>query len=403
MQTEDLQVAGPTPVPSAARSSYPRLRGGVDVWPLFPPRRAKPGVYIVGDLRLDCYVVITEDKIAVVKHILPMLDGFHSSAEIDAYILCEKHKQVRSELLCAQLADAGLIEGTQIPPGDFTKASVQVGGVNIAPFMTAASRLPKLWTNIASLLCLALIVSGLALIYMSWPQITLPLSAIWAGSRAYLSSSAFALYFATFLIATLAHELAHGIAAAFFGLIASRIEVSLYLGIIPMVYLRIPGLYTLSPKRRIITWSAGVFINLTFAALGMIVLSYMPFDRGVPRYLAVFILVNYTFALTNLIPFLPTDGYFIFSTIFRLHNIRRRSTYQLMRSVSERKLFLSTSALFYLSATAALIALAVWRDLLCIFRLGLHHKLASALVAFLFFLPWAIQTVKRLKQPAGSG
>jgi len=29
----------------------------------------------------------------------------------------------------------------------------------------------------------------------------------------------------------------------------------------------------------------------------------------VPRYLAVFILVNYTFALTNLIPFLPTDGW----------------------------------------------------------------------------------------------
>lgn len=399
MQAEEAQVAGQAVFASGNRScSYARLREGVDVWTLFPPRRNKPGVYIVGHPRLDRYVVITEDKLSVVKQILPMLDGDHSSAEIDAFILSDKHKQVKSDLLCKQLAEAGLTEGSSIPAGDFTKASVQAGGLNVAPLLTAVSRIPKLWTNLAGLICLALIASGIVLTCLSWHKIILPVAAIWAGSRAYLTSSAFGLYIATFVIITFAHELAHGVAAAFFGLIASRIEVSLYLGVIPMVYLRIPGLYTLLPNQRIITWSAGVFVNLTLASLGMIFLSLMQADGMASRYLAVFILVNYSFVLTNLIPFLPTDGYFIFSTIFRLHNVRRRSTYQLIRSLSERKFFFSASGLFYLAATAALIALAIWRDLLFILRLSLHHKIVSTLVVFVFLLPWSIQLFRRLKQ-----
>jgi putative peptide zinc metalloprotease protein len=397
MRVEDVQAARQEE-PASLDRPLVRLREGVDVWTLFPPRHNQRGTYIVGHRRLDRYVVIPEDKLSVVRQILPMLDGTHSCAEIDAFVLSEKHKQVKSEQLCAQLADAGLIEGSSIPEGDFTKASISAGGLNIAPFLTAVSRIPKFWTNLLGLICLALIASGIVLTCLSWRQVTSPLPAIWAGSRAYLSGSAFGLYIATFVITTLAHELAHGVAAAFFGLIANRIEVALYLGVIPMVYLRIPGLYTLSPKRRIITWSAGVFVNLTLASLGMIVLNLMRGGGAESQYLAVFILVNYSFVFTNLIPFLPTDGYFIFSTIFRLHNVRRRSTYQLMRSLAERKFFFSASGLFYLFATAALIALAVWRDLLFILRLSLHHKVASTVVVVVFLLPGSVQGIRRLKR-----
>jgi putative peptide zinc metalloprotease protein len=192
----------------------------------------------------------------------------------------------------------------------------------------------------------------------------------------------------------LLHELAHALAGARFGLIANSLEFALYFGFIPIVYLRIPGLYTLSPRRRVIVWSAGIFLNLILAAIGMAYLIWQGTAGAALNIWYVVILVNYSLVVTNLVPFLPTDAYFILSTVFHVHNIRRNAMHQLALSVQARRLRVSPIGSVYLVFTILLLILTLWRDVILLARLPVGRVFSADVGSVFLILPWALLAVQ---------
>ena len=82
------------------------------------------------------------------------------------------------------------------------------------------------------------------------------------------------IFVSTFIIMGISmfiHEISHGVVAYKYGLIPKQLVVSLYLYISPIVYLKIPGIYTVNPKTRVKIWSAGIVSNLFLASLSIII------------------------------------------------------------------------------------------------------------------------------------
>lgn len=118
----------------------------------------------------------------------------------------------------------------------------------------------------------------------------------------------------------LLHELSHAVASKNMGLEPKTITLSLYLYSTLMVYLRIPGIYKLTPKKRIVVWGAGMYTNLfLFSAF---FLWYMLTGY---KYQIIFVLAvsNLFQIMRDMSPFMPLDGYYIFSTLIKRPNLRK--------------------------------------------------------------------------------
>lgn len=125
-------------------------------------------------------------------------------------------------------------------------------------------------------------------------------------------------------VCLLFHEISHGIVAARYGLVPRKLVFSLYLMVSPVAYLKIPGMYTLTPKKRIHIWLAGMYTNFCLASIFLLAYFFTNFIGNE---------VFYAIGLTNLIcivmsisPFMPTDGYFIMSTLLKSPNLRKNIT-----------------------------------------------------------------------------
>lgn len=132
-------------------------------------------------------------------------------------------------------------------------------------------------------------------------------------------SSNILCYLTISIVSIFIHELSHAAVATKFSLVPSTMTIALYLYTSLVVYLKIPGLYTLSPKKRIAVWGAGMFINSLMVSIAL--WGYFFFN------FSIFLLIatcNITLIIINLSPFLPLDGYFIMSTIFKEVNLRKK-------------------------------------------------------------------------------
>jgi putative peptide zinc metalloprotease protein len=127
---------------------------------------------------------------------------------------------------------------------------------------------------------------------------------------------------ATFVFSLTLHEVSHAVVASRYGLTPKEIIVSLYMYISPMVYLKIPGIYTVKPARRNLIWIAGVYMNFTLSCMAFLLIWFFP---GYQYQLSLIVFANVMLALMNLTPLLPLDGYFILSTVMKEPNLRKNS------------------------------------------------------------------------------
>ena len=72
------------------------------------------------------------------------------------------------------------------------------------------------------------------------------------------------------LLSIVLHELSHCFVASRWGILTGTLRIQLYLGTIPIVGLKLAGLYTLPPRGRLAVWSAGVFTNLSITAASLL-------------------------------------------------------------------------------------------------------------------------------------
>ena len=371
--------------PSAAPAGLPKLVPGISSWPFFPEKLAadgsvvSEGVSIVGSRELDRYVTVPNRKLPAIEKLLRAVAQGGSREEAEARLRREG-LQADVEEFCARLRTAGLVlgdDGTPVPPdSDLERNFVRVGSASLrwaAPLFEWAGR-HLVWI-LAALIALA------AVFLLRGGHVDLALLAEARHrelSLAGLFKGALVLGVSFFL-----HELSHGVVAGRFGMPPRKFELGFYLGFLPTFFLRIGGLYTLPPRQRAAVWSAGAAGNLLLASGAAAAM--LRSDAATAAFWARVMWINVALGLFNLVPFLPTDGYFIASTLVRRSNIRRKA-WASVRS------FRSGGAppppLFWLYAggtSAAIVALLAYRLLRIAQELSAHPVSSTVQLALIIF------------------
>lgn len=152
------------------------------------------------------------------------------------------------------------------------------------------------------------------------------------------------------------HELAHGIAGYKFGLKPSKLVIALYV-MTPMFYLKMPGIYTIKPRKRVYIWSAGVYANLLIASVSIILASFS--SGNIKNILFLCSITNLSLILANLSPLLPLDGYFIMSTLLKRPNLRKGSYKEFKKwALRKENKFRGISILYFLLSSGFVAVLA---------------------------------------------
>jgi len=154
------------------------------------------------------------------------------------------------------------------------------------------------------------------------------------------------------LLSVLLHEIGHCFAAASWGILTGTVRMQLYMGTIPIVGLKLPGLYTLPPRGRLAVWGAGIFVNLSLVAVALLLLRTVA--PGSPV-LEAMVAINWLLTSFNMVPLLPTDGYFMLCTLIKDSNVRVRAWSWVRRPLRGRGRRLSAFVLAYIVSTVWLL------------------------------------------------
>jgi len=173
------------------------------------------------------------------------------------------------------------------------------------------------------------------------------------------------------------------------------VRVQLYLGTIPIVGLKLAGLYTLPPRGRLAVWSAGIFTNLSLTAAALLGMKAVAPGSVALELTAA---VNWLLAVFNLMPLLPTDGYFVLCTLVKDSNVRVRAWDWVRRPFHKGRKRPSVFVLAYIIATLGLLLNTLYHLTLRIVNAGTHNarwQSAVSLALLALFLVTLWRTFRR--------
>ncbi len=124
-------------------------------------------------------------------------------------------------------------------------------------------------------------------------------------------------------VLTFAHELGHAAVEKHYGRNVGTAGFSLYFGR-PSFYVNASDSLMMDRWPRILLFAAGGFSELVLAGLGALVLFFFP-DWWPASFLYRFALLNLFVIALNLVPLLELDGYWIFSDLIQVEDLRPRS------------------------------------------------------------------------------
>ncbi len=342
--------ASPRPV------ERPCLVEGTSAWVLFPATRHQDAVYVLGSPERDRYLAVPAPALRPITKVLEYFDGTRSVSEIQQQAGGVLGVRVNVSGLCEKLDEAGLLTSAGERPGDVTRLSAAFVDTTLPRWALATAAIPRAVTVAVGVAAAAVCLWAAGLVVVQGVPRLAP--GALPGSR----GAAFLTALVVYVSAIGVHELAHVWAATFSGLRSVRLKVLLYLGFLPLVAVKFRGLYTLPREGRLLVWGAGIFANLTLAALVTIVRSAGVLPEPYVPVADTILLVNGLVALFNLCPFLPTDGYYIACTLLRQFNVRTRAYFTLADLVRlKRGRALSPWVVIYLVATIAVLAAVLVR------------------------------------------
>lgn len=296
----------------------PALVEDVGTWPLFPATGSREAVDIVGSKSLNRFITLGDRLLPVVRAALDLFDGEHTLAEIETHLREIHGLRVDVVELHKLLSKSGLLRGSEFQAqiSDVDRMTLCLLDFPVGRIREKSYRLLKAFAAI--LFPLTLVVALTFLFGV--------LSGLDHGAPETTRGVGIGLLWIVLLIVEVGlHESAHALAAAYFGITVLRFRISLYLGFIPFFYLQLRGLYTVSPMRRVIVWMAGIYGNLVLGC-GLLMLTWYDWtSAGFASILRNAAMLSFFLAVANLVPFLPTDGYYILSTILRKHNVRSQA------------------------------------------------------------------------------
>lgn len=374
----------------------PKLIDGINCWLFFKEQPGNPATYIVGNEKLDRYITVPSAKLPIVQKALKMFDGEASLATVATYFLETEHKQVDVAGLYGRLENAGLLQQPGSPDsstGDIQKASVTLFDINLERITFPLNRIASAAYTWGFVVTTLLIVVGSALVLRD-PHVLGFSSETVNRSIRFADAGMIGMILASFFL----HELAHGLVATHYGLHAKHLRVSFYLGFIPLISLRVPGLYTLKPAIRIKVFLAGVYTNFALASLCIIGLNTISQASPWYRPLQATAMMNYLIALLNLFPFLPSDGYYLFTTLFRQVNLRSRSWREFKNWITFRDHRFSGMLAVYFACTAGVSIFLMWRNILWLSSAFRAHQPRAYVHMLLLVLTIAAVLIKLLAE-----
>jgi putative peptide zinc metalloprotease protein len=348
-------------IPEADRSIQPRLRDDVQRWLLFEHSRNGEAIYIYGSREMDRYVTVPGSKLNIVAAALSFFDGRHSIVWIEEHLRNTESRSIDVSRLYQQFSQNGLIADPpppQLRKGDISRMSIPLFSIDVRKLFAALSRVDRLLFPWAMLVSFVAALTGLIISVTQHRLLALSLTTRLIDL---ISGPNLAGWLTLLLVSVVLHEMAHGVVACHYGVVPRRFEAGLYLGFIPMIFLRVGGLCTIDPPKRIKVWVAGIYWNFLFASF-LLILWYTGLLAESYRHTAVKLAaVNVSIAVVNLFPFLPTDGYFILSTALRTFNIRQNAWKELGRWLRGEQHRLSGFLVVYVVLSCAGIAFILQR------------------------------------------
>jgi Zn-dependent protease len=200
------------------------------------------------------------------------------------------------------------------------------------------------------------------------------------------------------LLSIVLHELSHCFVASRWGILTGTLRIQLYLGTIPIVGLKLAGLYTLPPRGRLAVWSAGVFTNLSITAAALLALRTVAPGSAA---LGLTAAINWLLAVFNLMPLLPTDGYFMLCTLVKDSNVRVRAWNWVRRPFHHDRKRPSVFVLAYIVATVWLLLNTRLHLVLRVVNAGDHNprwQSGLAVLLLALFLATLWRTLRRTEE-----
>jgi len=333
-------------------SLFPKAVSDIRAWVLY--EKPEEDLYCIGSLERDKYISVPASKVPLVLNFVAMLDG-NRSLETIGTDLERKYGQKADLLQLYQLlSSANLIESpvpAQIFQGEFRRFSFDLLVLNTRRFFEAAQ--PAAKRSIKPLFFFTLIIFLLGVFSVNGQFLS--------SQNIFMVGQSFLLGYIVLalgsLFSLLCHELAHAFVASAHGAVTRTIRVALYMGFIPYFYTEIAGMYTLKPPQRIRIWLAGSYANLILGCLGLVVFRWWGplLPQEASQIIIKLSLANFFTIVGNLSPLMPTDGYFIVSTLLKQVNIRTNALFEFLKWVRGEKHQLRSWILIYFLLTGVII------------------------------------------------
>ncbi len=301
----------------------------------FLSRKKRGDLWLIGDKDVDKYVIIPESKVDIVTIILQYFDGTYTLKEVKDLMLTHHHVNVDVNGLYQKLLKAGLIANTPQYGRSFSEADLLKNIITINPsklLWPLEKIINKYWRAWKLVTITSVLVSVLGWIWLLVMTSRnqhfryVSMSYIFGFQDSFFLG--FVLAQAFTLLSSLLHELGHYIMARHLNLESKGISFSFYGSMLPMLKVDARHVYLLEESRRMHFWLSGIYVNLLLASLSFNMILLANLTNMNANFLVALlwkiVLVNLFLVIINLIPFLPSDGYFVFSTLLKHPNLRTK-------------------------------------------------------------------------------
>jgi Zn-dependent protease len=368
-----------------------KLLDDVSVWLFFDRGAGAESTYIVGSISADRYLTVPESKLPAIRAFMARLNGKRSLDQIERELAEEFGLRMDVQALYRKFHRAGLLaDGSGRRTGDIEQMSVTVFKYPINRLLQFLQKCSAFATPLAYL-AFATICAAVVLFVLDRPFRYMAVEPM-ASDRSFFRTTG--LFMGVGLASIVIHELSHCFAAASRGILTATLRLQFYWGLIPMAALKFAGLYTLPPRGRLVVWSAGILANLSVTASGLIMARFFAPESAL---LHVIITVNWLLGIFNLIPLLPTDGYFLITTLTKEPNVRVRAWDWLRRPFGRHKRRLSWHVVAYLACTVWLLLSTFWNNLSRIIDTNGRYRPWESLLSLLLLLLFVVTLWKILR------
>lgn len=275
------------------------------------------GYYIIGCISQDSQLLVKENKIAQYKDILKNINGENISNLIEKG--CKNEKELQK--LIKLFKEKGFLKAyeNKIIFNEVNMVSLKILNIKL--------RSEKIWEQVICKILInlykyfLLIVTILVLLmYEEQKQkneFFQALNIFGFSNTIALGTKEYIYVFLLTPIMFIFHELAHRIAGIAMGLKEGTISFVMYLGFIPMIYVKQKGIYSLNRKDIITVICAGMAANLLIGI--SLLLLYNIWHFNILYYVAI---ANFRMIYINMLPISLTDGYFLLCILMKSPNIR---------------------------------------------------------------------------------